>query len=470
MDAQAASGRQYPSTAPIARSGEGDSPGRRQTHSQITSRGDHERSGPAEPPGTGTGQYGRAGLAHLRVPDGLSSEARRPKPWWHGGGAPADLLGFPCKAEAGFNGTKGPARLGRGDTSGAETNRGWSRWPTPSNTGVHRVGSLVGSACCGRRSFLRGCSWRPLGTGTETPIPTTFPRQPSRSLHEPCTLPTSRPTETPAKIPPVSLPGQLSDYDTAVASPSVSCIGAVLPFPVEVRQKGAPMDTPDRPPAPSLVEEQRELTRARIRRAAMEVVARRGFDATVNEIALQSGVSPRTVFRHYVSHDRLIAETVRDMFEASGRYPDVDSPRDVDDLAAWIDSLPQQIADVDRWLEALAVTIHTRMAEVFGTAFWDIYAPPRSGSEALAEVAELCRVYRLRGMHYMAALAWRSAGGAGEPPADLTLAFALHLSAHATQALMADFDQTPAQIGALTADILKVLVRRAVEAQGSDGG
>jgi hypothetical protein len=34
---------------------------------------------------------------------------------------------------------------------------------------------------------------------------------------------------------------------------------------------------------------------------------------------------------------------------------------------------------------------------------------------------------------------------------------------------MADFDQTPAQIGALTADILKVLLRRAVETQGSSG-
>jgi AcrR family transcriptional regulator len=202
----------------------------------------------------------------------------------------------------------------------------------------------------------------------------------------------------------------------------------------------------------------------------MEVVARRGFDATVDEIAEVSGVSPRTIFRHYASHDRLIAETVRDMFEESGRYPDVGSPRDVDGLASWIDTLPQQVADVDGWLEALAVTIHTRMAEVFGTAFWDIYAPPRPGSEALAEVAELCRVYRLRGVHYMAAIAWRSAGGAGEPPEDLTLAFALHLSAHSTQALMRDFDRTPAQIGALTADILKTLVQRAVQAQRSAGG
>ena len=40
----------------------------------------------------------------------------------------------------------------------------------------------------------------------------------------------------------------------------------------------------------------------------------------------------------------------------------------------------------------------------------------------------------------------------GEPPEDLVLAFALNFSAFTTQALMVDFDQTPSQIGVLTAD------------------
>ncbi len=222
----------------------------------------------------------------------------------------------------------------------------------------------------------------------------------------------------------------------------------------------------------SLAAERQELTRTRIRRAAMAAVAQHGFNTTVEQIAELSGVSPRTIFRHYGSHDRLIAETVRDMFEACGRYPDVGSPRDVEDLAAWIDGLPQHVDDVDAWLEALAVTIHTRMAEVFGFAFWDIYAPPRPGSEALAEVAELCRAYRLRGMHYMAALAWRSAGGEGEPPEEVTLAFALHLSAHTTQALMTDFGCSPTRVGLLCARILQTILHQAVDGghQALDGG
>ena len=199
----------------------------------------------------------------------------------------------------------------------------------------------------------------------------------------------------------------------------------------------------------------------------MEAVARQGFDATVDEIARLSGVSPRTIFRHYATHDRLIAATVKDMFEACGRYPIEDLPPLVDDLDSWIQGLPQLFDDLDSWLEGLAVTIHTRSARIFRDAFWDIHRPIGGESEALLEMAALRREFRRRGVGFLASLAWRTAGGIGEPPEDLVLAFALNLSAFTTQALMVDFEQTPAQIGKLTADILKLLVWRAVDAQRS---
>ena len=65
-------------------------------------------------------------------------------------------------------------------------------------------------------------------------------------------------------------------------------------------------------------------------------------------------------------------------------------------------------------------------------------------------------------------VAWKTAGGSGDPPEDLELAFALNFSAFTTQALMVDFDQTPSQIGTLIADLLKMLMRSAVEAQRSN--
>lgn len=204
-------------------------------------------------------------------------------------------------------------------------------------------------------------------------------------------------------------------------------------------------------PSPSLAEEQRQLTRSRIRRAAMQVVARRGFDATVEEIARVSGVSPRTIFRHYATQDTLIVATVKDMIAAVGQRP--------------IEGLPSDSEDLDGWLDGLAFTIHTRTAEIVGEAFWDLHSPSLEASDALAEVAVMRRESRLKGVHYLAAHAWTTAGGKGEPPEGLVLAFALNFSAFTTQALMIDFDLTPAQIGAVTADILKVLLRSAVDAQ-----
>ena len=185
----------------------------------------------------------------------------------------------------------------------------------------------------------------------------------------------------------------------------------------------------------------------------MVVVAKRGFDATVDEIAQVSGVSPRTVFRHYSSHDRLIVNTVKDMWEACGRRP--------------IEGLPAPTEDLNGWIEGLAVTIHTRNAEILGDAFWDIHAPRHNASEVLNEVDTLRREFRVRGVSYLVNLAWQTAGGKGEPPDDLASAFALNFSAFTTQALMVDFDQSPQQIGELTADILKMLLWRAIDAQNS---
>ncbi len=214
-----------------------------------------------------------------------------------------------------------------------------------------------------------------------------------------------------------------------------------------LRGSGIVMDEKLEPTSPSLADEHQGLTRTRIRSAAMEVVARRGFDATVAEIAEVSGVSPRTIFRHYTSHDELILATVKDMFEACGRP--------ANELGT----------DVDGWLDSLAVTVHTRNAEIIGEAFWDIHAPVRDGSVVFAELETLRHDSRVRGINYLVRLAWKAAGGSGDPPTDLTLAFAFNFSAFATQALMIDFDQTPAQIGMLTADILKTALHQAVDRQ-----
>ena len=75
-------------------------------------------------------------------------------------------------------------------------------------------------------------------------------------------------------------------------------------------------------------------------------------------------MSARTIFRHYENHDRLISATVKDMFEACGRGP--------------VEGVPRSTDDLDGWLEAMAVTIHTETprssAGPFGT-----FTPPVTG-------------------------------------------------------------------------------------------
>lgn len=204
---------------------------------------------------------------------------------------------------------------------------------------------------------------------------------------------------------------------------------------------------------PTLAEEKQAHARLRIRQAAMEVVARRGFGATVEAIAEQSGVSPRTIFRHYSSHDQLMVAVAKEMFEACGRRP--------------FGGVVEPAQDLRGWLESLALAIHSRNVEILGLAFWDIHAPGLDDSVALAEVAELRRAYRRGGVARLVAMAWESAGGTGAPPEALRLAFTLNFSAFTTQALMIDFDQTPDQVAAVTADILMTLLRSAVQAQSA---
>lgn len=145
--------------------------------------------------------------------------------------------------------------------------------------------------------------------------------------------------------------------------------------------------------------------------------------------------------------------TVKDMYEAFG------SP---------LPGVPTPDEDFDGWIEGLSLVIHARNAEILGDAFWDIHAPRHNPSEELAEMDAFRREYRLRGIGHLVGLAWKTAGGSGDPPEDLKLAFALNFSAFTTQALMVDFDQTPSQIGTLVAALLTMLIRGAVEAQRSN--
>jgi AcrR family transcriptional regulator len=204
------------------------------------------------------------------------------------------------------------------------------------------------------------------------------------------------------------------------------------------------------PPA-SLAEEHEQLTRSRIRKAAIDAVARHGFEATVLEIAELSGVSPRTIFRHYKSQRALIASTLHDMFEAGNRP---------------IDGLPRPSDDLDGWLEGLTLALHTRGVEIFGEVIWDLlHAPGADLPPVISEIIDAQVDFRRHAIQHLTTIAWQAAGGKGPAPDSLASAFTVQLSPFTTKTLMVERDQTPAQVAALSADVLKTLLQRAVDEQ-----
>jgi AcrR family transcriptional regulator len=183
----------------------------------------------------------------------------------------------------------------------------------------------------------------------------------------------------------------------------------------------------------------------------MQVVARQGFEATVGDIAELSGVSPRTIFRHYKSHSALIAATLQDMFDAGNRP---------------IDGLPRPSDDLDGWLEGLTLALHTRGVQIFGEAIWNLLpAPGAALPAAISEVIDAQVDFRRLAIEHFTTIAWQAAGGKGQAPDSLASAFIVQLSPFTTKTLMVERDQTPAQVAALSAHVLKTLLQRAVDEQ-----
>jgi AcrR family transcriptional regulator len=200
----------------------------------------------------------------------------------------------------------------------------------------------------------------------------------------------------------------------------------------------------------SLATEKRQLTEQRILRATVAAMAQRGFAATVDEIAALAGVSSRTIYRYFASHDQLIAAGIREGLTTAGQL---------------ISGLPSIHDDLDGWIERIALEAHVRNATIVGAAFWDVLGPTPSTSTEIEEARALRRPMRMHWMQGLSAVAWMAAGGEGQPPSALVTTFALALSAFTFHALAADFEYGPRDTARFAASMIKEHLTGAVEAQ-----
>jgi AcrR family transcriptional regulator len=197
--------------------------------------------------------------------------------------------------------------------------------------------------------------------------------------------------------------------------------------------------------APSLADEQRELVRARILRAAGSVLAGRGLAATVDDVAEAAGVSRRTIFRHFVTRDALFVAVIR---AGIRRYAEQIPPPGDDDLRDWL-------------REMLAVTHKLNAAN--GRVFWDLVGVQAAGmSGDLALVAAECRDSRNRFAVSVTDLLWRARGRRGRPPQWLVDAVAVQLSGFTTQSLAGDLGRSPDAVAGVAARVIEAALTAAL--------
>lgn len=202
----------------------------------------------------------------------------------------------------------------------------------------------------------------------------------------------------------------------------------------------------DRPGTLSLGDEQREVARTRIIRAAQEVLRRRGFRSTVDEVATVAGVSRRTVFRYFPTQDQLLATALREILEQFG---------------AEVPAMAAPTGDLRAWLATTARYFHGRHAELVGAMFWDFYAGrPEMGPELAGVVTEMVRVRKDWGS-VVSTLAWAAADQEGQPPSWVTKAFTLMFSGFAYQGLAVGAGASLDDTAETSAEIVMAVLERA---------
>lgn len=138
----------------------------------------------------------------------------------------------------------------------------------------------------------------------------------------------------------------------------------------------------------------------------------------MDQLAEVTGVSRRTLFRHFGSRERLLAAA----FEAG--------------MTHYREQLPAFDGDLSGWLRATCDAAH-RMNATIGPGFFEL-ASRRDLPPDLA-AAERRRLAEFRGAtNDIATTLWHSAGGGGKPPQALASTITAHLSPHFTAALTVD--------------------------------
>lgn len=154
--------------------------------------------------------------------------------------------------------------------------------------------------------------------------------------------------------------------------------------------------------------------------AARHLVLSAGLNATMDQIAEESGVSRRTLFRHFATRERLLAAA----FDAG--------------MAGYRDGLPVYDGDLEGWLRQSCQAAH-RMNSTIGPGFFEL-ASRTDLAPDLVDVENRRRHEFRAAAAQIASTLWTALGADGPVPHVLDNAVAAHLSPFFTAATTIDAD------------------------------
>jgi AcrR family transcriptional regulator len=200
--------------------------------------------------------------------------------------------------------------------------------------------------------------------------------------------------------------------------------------------------------AATIAATKRQAAAEHVLAATRKLVGARGLDVTMDDLADASGVSRRTLFRHFDTRERLIAAAFASGMQRYGA------------------ELPDYDGDWRAWLRATCDAAH-RMNASYGPGYWELTSRADLPSE-LAEVERRRRKARRAAMGRIADTLWQATGGAGEAPEALVTSVGAHLSAHFTAAVVTDVGERWQTAAGLAFDAIAASLEATKDADSTD--
>ncbi len=186
-----------------------------------------------------------------------------------------------------------------------------------------------------------------------------------------------------------------------------------------------------------------DFVRSQALRATQTLLATHGLSVTMDQIAERSGISRRSLFRHFESRDLLVREALD---AAVARYEQQLI------AASQVEGAPSE------WLTRVIEHTH-RSHLAAGLAIWQLSST--ADDELAPEFREVTRRRRAMRRRVTARLtnqAWEAAGGSGEPPAVVAEVMAMAVSSYSTHSLVLDLAQSVEEAADLTTTIILTVI------------